>query len=104
MEPDFWKARWAEDRIGWHQADGNVNLREYWRGSCRRVLVPLCGKSPDLLWLADRGHDVVGIEISEIAVAAFFDENALAYTVDDAGLTRVHMSNVHGFARVPMRW
>jgi cytochrome P450 len=26
------------------------------------------------------------------------------YEIDEAGLERVHMSNVHGFARVPMHW
>ena len=30
----------------------------------RRVFVPLCGASPDLLWLAACGHRVVGVELS----------------------------------------
>jgi len=41
------------------------------------VFVPLCGKSRDLIWLAERGHAVVGCEISDIAVAAFFREAGL---------------------------
>ncbi len=39
-----------------------------WRGTGRRVLVPLCGKTPDLLWLAEQGNEIVGVELSEIAV------------------------------------
>lgn len=76
-----WTSRWEEGRIGWHQASGNPALRKHWHtlGNCKRVLVPLCGKSPDLLWLAHEGHDVTGIELSEIAVRAFFDESGLEF-------------------------
>lgn len=42
-----------------------------------RVFVPLCGKSLDLLWLRDRGHDVVGVELSELAIEAFCLENGV---------------------------
>jgi len=40
------------------------------------VLVPLCGKTEDLAFLAAHGHEVVGIELVEEAVRAFFDEHA----------------------------
>ena len=43
----------------------------------QRVFVPLCGKSRDLLWLAGEGYPVTGVEISPIAVEAFFTENRL---------------------------
>jgi thiopurine S-methyltransferase len=81
MDPEFWHARWAANEIGFHQREINAHLQRHWRnlgltpGS--RILVPLCGKSLDLLWLAEQGHAVVGIEISELAVAAFFRENEL---------------------------
>lgn len=76
-----WLGRWAEGRTGWHEAGGNDGLKKYWPDAAAplRVLVPLCGKSPDLLWLAARGHDVVGVELSEIAVRGFFDDHDLAY-------------------------
>jgi thiopurine S-methyltransferase len=38
------------------------------------VLVPLCGKSKDLSWLAEQGHDVIGVEVAEEAIKAFEDE------------------------------
>ena len=66
-----WLGRWDQGRIGWHEAAGNEGLKSHWPelpdGSS--VLVPLCGKAPDLLWLAKRGHVVVGVELSDIAVA-----------------------------------
>ena len=71
-----WLARWESDHTGWHQPGGNTALRKFWPqlhpGS--RVLVPLCGKSTDLLWLARNGHAVTGVELSEIAARAVFDE------------------------------
>jgi len=41
------------------------------------VLVPLCGKAEDLAFLAGRGHLVIGIELVEDAVRAFFDEHGI---------------------------
>ena len=86
-----WHDRWRDGRIGWHEAEGNAALKRYWprlpAGS--RVLVPLCGKSRDLRWLADRGHSVVGVELSALAVAAFFEEQSLGFEQSEAGrLTR----------------
>lgn len=77
-----WLDRWAEGRIGWHEVHGNAGLMRYWQATGKRVLVPLCGKSPDLLWLAERDNAVVGIELSEVAVEAFFRENALPFRRD----------------------
>lgn len=76
-----WLGRWIEGRTGWHEAGGNEGLRMYWPefAAPSSVLVPLCGKTPDLLWLAERGHDVVGVELSEIAVRGFFDDHGLRY-------------------------
>lgn len=81
---DTWINRWREGRIGWHEADGSALLRRHWprlvRGS--RVLVPFCGKSVDLLWLAAQGLKVTGVEISDIAARSFFEENDLEYDVE----------------------
>ena len=81
MEPSFWHERWARTEIGFHQHQGNEHLQRFWsrlalRGN-ERVFVPLCGKSVDLLWLAGEGHPVIGVELSPIAVEAFFSENNL---------------------------
>jgi thiopurine S-methyltransferase len=75
-----WLERWQEGRTGWHEVDGNGSLRKHWTVSGKRVLVPLCGKSKDLLWLESEGNEVVGVELSEIAVEAFFDENEIDFS------------------------
>lgn len=85
MEPEFWQQRWAAKQIGFHQQEINTHLQEFW-GQLRLpsgspVFVPLCGKSRDMLWLRSRGHQVLGIEISRLAVAQFFDDNQLSATV-----------------------
>ncbi len=81
-----WLERWKIGRTGWHEPEGNRNLREHWTLSGRRVLVPLCGKSHDLLWLEAQGNEVVGVEVSDLAVRAFFEDNALGYEVVDGAL------------------
>jgi thiopurine S-methyltransferase len=80
-----WLERWANGRTGWHQAEGNAGLRKHWPETSGRVLVPLCGKSPDMLWLAARGHDVVGVELAEAAIREFFAEQTLDFNFDDTG-------------------
>lgn len=81
MHAEFWLERWRRGDIGWHDAEVNSHLRDYWPDlrlfERSRVLVPLCGKTLDLLWLASRGHQVLGVELSEEAVRDFFAENAL---------------------------
>ena len=80
-----WLDRWENGRTGWHEADGNAGLRAHWPKCSGRVLVPLCGKTPDILWLAERGHEVVGVELSEIAIREFFAEQALDFEIERSG-------------------
>lgn len=84
MKADFWHNRWENNLTGFHLDEVNPYLQEYWPGltlnHAGRIFVPLCGKSLDLIWLAEQGYQVVGIELSELAVEAFFAENNLHYT------------------------
>jgi thiopurine S-methyltransferase len=81
MEADFWIKAWNEGKTGFHRSEFHEKLVEYLpplqpqKG--QRVLVPLCGKSKDLLWLAGTGLEVQGVELHEPAVQAFFEENKL---------------------------
>lgn len=81
MDPAFWAKRWQDNDIGFHQPEGHDLLKRLWptlkvaRGAA--VFVPLAGKSLDMRWLAQRGHRVVGVELSEIAVDQFFAEAGL---------------------------
>jgi thiopurine S-methyltransferase len=78
MQTSDWLARWEEGRIGFHQEEPNPWLVEHapllWPRPSR-ILVPLCGKSRDLEWLAQRGQRVVGVELAERALRAFFAES-----------------------------
>jgi thiopurine S-methyltransferase len=81
VEPEFWHKRWRLGQIGFHQSAVDRHLKAYWPAlnlpakSC--VFVPLCGKSLDLKWLHDRGHTVVGVEISPAAVETFCLEQGI---------------------------
>lgn len=101
MEPDFWRARWTEGRIGFHEGRPNDHLAANAArlGEKRRVLVPLCGKAEDLAFLASLGHDVVGVELVEDAVAAFFREHDTTPAVtEEGGLKRYTAHSITIFA------
>jgi thiopurine S-methyltransferase len=89
MDPSFWRERWKNKEIGFHQPEFDRALQKYWpRLELRpgaRVFVPLCGKSLDMVWLAQQGHHVVGAELSEQAVDEFFAERGLVPDVRTAG-------------------
>jgi thiopurine S-methyltransferase len=90
MDHAFWLERWRENQVGFHLGQVNPRLVQWasalppanLRASPSRVLVPLCGKSLDLGWLAARGHHVVGVELSPIAVRAFFEERGTQPEID----------------------
>jgi thiopurine S-methyltransferase len=79
LETDEWVRRWAEGRICFHRATVQPWLVEAAARFLPRgdecVFVPLCGKSVDLLWLEQRGHPVVGVEIAEQACRDFLREH-----------------------------
>jgi len=81
VQPEFWLDRWRNAQIGFHQAAVDKHLQAYWPTlelpPNSRVFVPLCGKSLDLLWLRERGHSVVGVELSPVAVEALFKEHGI---------------------------
>jgi len=81
MDAEFWLTRWRQGRIGFHQAHVTPLLPQYWPAlgvpAGSRVLVPLCGKSLDMLWLLEQGFDVLGVELSPLAVEQLFAENGL---------------------------
>lgn len=85
MKPEFWQERWEKNQIGFHQTEINPHLQQLWpvlaAPAGAHVFVPLCGKSVDMLWLRAQGYRVTGVEISPLAVEAFFNENNLPFTL-----------------------
>ena len=94
MQPEFWHKRWASNQIGFHLPEVNPHLQRFWPQlgleDGARVLVPLCGKSLDLLWLAREGHEVLGVELSEKAIEDFFNEHQLDPDVSEQGPFKVY--------------
>jgi thiopurine S-methyltransferase len=77
MDKDFWLARWSKGEIGFNQTVPHAVLQKVRARLGTRVYVPLCGKSVDMIYLAEHGHQVYGTEIATDAIDAFFIENQL---------------------------
>ena len=100
QEQQQWWARWQEGRIGFHLPEVNPLLIRHVHSlatdahpnerSC--ILVPLCGKSKDLIWLQSHFHKVIGVELVPQAVEAFFEENQITptYSLRDSFATYLH--------------
>ncbi|MBS0211960.1 MAG: thiopurine S-methyltransferase [Proteobacteria bacterium] len=82
MEKEFWLERWRENKIGFHQSRITPLLERHWDAigvsHGATVLVPLAGKTRDLDWLAIRGHRVIGVELSDLAIEQYFAERGIA--------------------------
>eukprot|EP00928_Gymnodinium_smaydae_P048318 TRINITY_DN32296_c0_g1_i1.p1 TRINITY_DN32296_c0_g1~~TRINITY_DN32296_c0_g1_i1.p1 ORF type:complete len:337 (+),score=69.29 TRINITY_DN32296_c0_g1_i1:47-1012(+) len=83
VEP--WKARWAAKMTSWHLKSVNPFLERYVDelvparepaapGMGPRVLVPLCGRSVDMAYLARRGYRVIGVDCVQTATDEFAEE------------------------------
>jgi thiopurine S-methyltransferase len=87
MEPDFWLERWSEGRIGFHLPRVNPHLERHHdvlSPRCR-VLVPLAGKTLDLWWLREQGHEVTAVELSPLACGDLFREAGVRPQVTEEG-------------------
>ncbi|RBI65360.1 thiopurine S-methyltransferase [Vreelandella sulfidaeris] len=96
---DQWRKRWQEGRIGFHLQQTHPALQRHW-GSLgvtdrTKVLVPLCGKSLDMRWLADQGHPVLGIEFAPEAIEQFLAQRSTPVSrYRQAGFTISRQGNV----------
>ncbi|XP_059877561.1 thiopurine S-methyltransferase isoform X2 [Delphinus delphis] len=80
-----WQEKWVNHKIAFHQERGHQLLKKhldtFLKGAKElRVFFPLCGKAVEMKWFADRGHSVVGVEISELGIREFFTEQNLSYS------------------------
>lgn len=89
MEHSFWHDRWESGRIGFHESRPNPLLVKHFRSLSvqenARVFVPLCGKTLDIGWILSRGHQVVGAELSELAIQQLFEELGVEPEIEDLG-------------------
>lgn len=99
MQTHFWKTRWHSGQIGFHQAQVHTELDENFDRFVKEiphnatVLVPLCGKSLDLLYLKEQGLHVIGVELVEQAAIDFFTENKIAFEMQEKGPFQAYVSS-----------
>ena len=83
LPPDFWNYQYKEGKDEWTstKVDGTLmkNFERLGETTKLNILLPMCGKTGLLLSLADKGHNVVGIEWAELAIVQFFEKHGLAY-------------------------
>lgn len=97
VDNQHWLDRWKENRIGFHESAVNRQLQTYLpqaglvSGAC--VFLPLCGKAHDIAWIARQGFEVIGIELSSIAIEAFFAENSIEYQRFDSDRFAVYKAD-----------
>jgi thiopurine S-methyltransferase len=92
LDTSFWMQRWIEKNIAFHQKDYNKDLIKYFPllgltfdHPNEYLFVPLCGKTLDMIWAWKNGANVLGIELSEIAVKEFFAQNNLPHEIIEEG-------------------
>jgi len=89
MEAEFWHQRWGRGEIGFHQNEVNPMLAEHFQqlalAAGSRVFIPLCGKSLDMVWLLAQGYQVVGAELSELAVRELFETLNIQPEINSVG-------------------
>lgn len=82
MELSYWQSRWNKGKTGFHMEGGYPGLQKHWKNfpmqKLPEVLVPLCGKSEDLVFLSEKSAAVTGVEISEKAADEFFSDLKLS--------------------------
>lgn len=81
MEASFWHQKWQRGEIGFHRDEANphlvTHLSQLNLGEGSRVFLPLCGKTRDIAYLLSCGYQVLGIELSELAIRELFEELSL---------------------------
>jgi thiopurine S-methyltransferase len=87
MDKQFWLNKWQENQIHFHQQQIHPLLKKYITSVVKEptcnVLVPLCGKSLDMTWLVNRGHTVIGSELSKLAIDQYWKEHSLTPTTNN---------------------
>lgn len=102
MEKSFWLEKWQKNEIGFHNAEAHPLLVEHFyrlaleQGD--RLFLPLCGKTLDISWLLEKGYQVAGAELSEMAIVHLFEQLQIAPKIEQFGeLTRYSADGIDIF-------
>lgn len=99
MENKYWLNKWQSKDIAFHEQNVSSDLITYIEAlslqSGDGILVPLCGKTKDIVWLANKGFHVIGVELSPIACDEFFTEmNATPQITQQSKFTSYKYTNI----------
>lgn len=96
MTETYWQEKWKSNQIGFHQSKFNPLMTQYFPSLNLKpgsvIFVPLCGKSLDMVWFANQGFKVVGIELCDLACKDFFEENNISVEVSATDQFTVYKS------------
>lgn len=89
MKADYWTNRWKTGDTKFDEASPHRFLAKYFSKLGLKqndsVFVQLCGKSVDMQWLHEQGREVIGVELSDIAIKQFFESEELTPTITAQG-------------------
>lgn len=88
MEASFWFKSWDLGGFytSFHRQDIHPYVLQYMNPEeieGKNILVPLCGKTVDMMYLSQFANKVIGVELVEKAIIQFFEENNLKYEQTD---------------------
>jgi thiopurine S-methyltransferase len=107
---NFWEERWKNGQTGWHNTQVNDNLVNHHQTLFHvknpTILVPLCGKSLDMAWLAGQGASIIGIDLVQQAIEEYCaeqnlepeistTESCVSYAADSQTLIHANVFDVH---------
>ena len=93
MQEQFWKEAWIEGRTGFHKnAAHELLVKHLGIFKSEQILVPLCGKSLDMIYLRNQGLKVTGVELSPLALDQFAQENELNFELKQINQQMVRSS------------
>ncbi|SFL29077.1 thiopurine S-methyltransferase [Nitrosomonas aestuarii] len=102
MKASFWHQKWEQGDIAFHESEVNTLLITHCKklnlSKGSRVFLPLCGKTRDIAWMLACGYQVVGAELSELAINKLFDDLGVVPKISGFGeLTLYRAKNIDIF-------
>lgn len=87
MDAQFWHDKWQRREIGFHREQINPYLPTYFPTLAlqagQTVFLPLCGKTKDVSYFLQLGLQLVGVELSEVAVQELFADLGVQPEISD---------------------
>jgi thiopurine S-methyltransferase len=94
MDAKFWHDKWENNQIGFHQPRVNPALVTHIHAlplaAGDRIFLPLCGKTLDIGWLLEQGYQVVGAELSVLAIQQLFAQLGVEPEITDLGDVKLY--------------